>query len=224
MTTKTAEATTAQAQKAWRAATEKTAEAEAALQPARDGLTAAQEALAAAESEGIAAVVTKSTDPEAARDRIEKSRTAIKEAQDGVQWAVLELHAAEAVHEEAHQAEQAARRAVTVAEYQAAHKEWNDPDSREEKLLAQLSDTVAELIPLIIDRKDLHDRLTQEWQHLPADERPQLKTGRPITTSPSRFTGEHIADITPEVAVAIKAGSAAALAELTERARARRHG
>src|SRR6478672_7796526 len=103
------------AQRAWHASTKATAAAFAAIKPASEKLEIAQQALAEADAEAIAAVTSKSPDPQAARARIDKSRNAIKEARDNVEWATLELHAVEAQHERAHADEQAARRAVTVA-------------------------------------------------------------------------------------------------------------
>lgn len=223
MTTTTASSET-QARKAWTAATKATAAAHAAIQPYCDQLAAARDALASAQAEALDAIAVKSVDPAAARERIEKARAAIKTAEDDVQWAILELNAAEARHEQAHTDEQAARRAVTAAEYVAAHREWNDENNRENQLLRQLKDNIAELIPMINDRKNQHDRLAQEWAHLPTEERPQLKAGQPITDTSTRLIGEHIADITPEVSAAIKAGAAAAQAELTARRRAAQHG
>ncbi len=223
--TSTAEPTTTPtAAHALTEAAEVTAATNAKLQPARAALDAARDALAAAEDEALQAIVVKNPDAKAARERIEKSRAAIKTAEDGVRWAVLELHAVEAQHEQAHAAEQAARRCVVAEEYAAAHAAYNNENSRENVLLRQLESVVAELIPLICDRKDQHDRLSSEWSHLPPDERPQLKPGKRITATSIRLVHEHIAGLTPEIATAIKDGAAAADAELTERRRAQRHG
>jgi hypothetical protein len=211
------------AQKAWAASTKATAVAFDAIQPARDNLEAAQQALTAANAEALAAVTVKSPDPQAARERIEKACAAIKQAEDNVQWAVLELHAAEAVHEQAHTDEQAARRRVTVAEYELAQKEWSDPNNRERQLLRELTALIAELTPMICDRKDLHDRLAHEYEHLPPDERPQLRSG-PLMATSTRFVGECFADLTPELVVAIRAGLETAQTELRERRRAEQFG
>ena len=48
-------------------------------------------------------------------------------------------------------------------------------------LLAQLPDLLAELVPLVADRDELHRRLNQELRHFPLDERPTIPPGHPLT-------------------------------------------
>jgi hypothetical protein len=114
----------------------------------------------------------------------------------------------------------AARRAVTVADYQAEQANWQDPNNREKQLLRQLTALVTELIPTILDRKELHNNLAQhwdQWQHLPEDERPTVS--RTFVTDSTGLITELIADLTPEIAAALKAGTAAARSQLDERLR-----
>jgi hypothetical protein len=68
------------------------------------------------------------------------------------------------------------------------------------------------------DRKDRHDRLAQEWEHLPPEQRPR----RTLTTTSTRTITELIAFIPPEVAATVKAALAAAEDELNQRRRAQR--
>jgi hypothetical protein len=74
-------------------------------------------------------------------------------------------------------ADEAARahRAVIAQEYLAAHKEHNDPATRVNVLLSQLTDIVAELVPLVDARDQLHRRLAQEYWLLPADEKSRFR-------------------------------------------------
>src|SRR5260370_1400235 len=90
--------------------------------------------------------VAQTRPPDDAKAGIEQARVRIKTEQDAVIWPILQLHAAEAVHEQAHAKEKPARRAVIAEEYTLAHAEYNDPKSRESVLLAQLESAVAELI------------------------------------------------------------------------------
>jgi hypothetical protein len=216
MTPTSTETKTSAAEKAWATATKATAAANDALGPARENLQAARDAHDAADREVFAALTAKVVDPAAAKERIEKARAAVKMAEDDLQWAALQLGAAETVHEQAH--EQDARRAVTVAEYETETAAFNNPQSRERVLVEQLASTVTELVVLISDRKDRHDRLAQEWEHLPPEQRPR----RTLTTTSTRTITELIAFIPPEVAATVKAALAAAEDELNQRRRAQR--
>jgi hypothetical protein len=221
-TTETPQAEATIAQKSWHTATKATAAASDAIPPARAALEAAQEALTAANAEAVQSIVIKSKDPDAARSRIEAARAAVKVAEDDVQWRVLVLHAAEAAHEEAHAAEQQARRAVTVARYEAAHEEWNDENSAENRLLGTLSATVRELVLALDARKDLHKQLALEWAVIPDTEKPKLG-GKRIVDDSWRFISELIT-LPPEVAQCVKSAAEAAAGEVTERRRAARFG
>ena len=220
--TQTPAAATTPAAKALAAAAKTTAATYDAIAPARAVLEAAQQALDAANAEAIEAVIVKNPDPKAARERIEKSRAAIKAAEDDVQWRVLEFHAVEAQHQEAYDAEQVARRRVVIEEVVKAHDEFNDENSRENELLRQITSGIAELVPLINDRKDRADRLASELASMPVEERPQLKGGAGSTST--RWVSDHVANLTPELLVAIRAGTAAAESALSERARVQRVG
>lgn len=64
---------------------------------------------------------------------------------------------------------------MIAQEYLAAHKEHNDPATRVNVLLSQLTDIVAELVPLVDARDQLHRRLAQEYWLLPADEKSRFR-------------------------------------------------
>ena len=174
--TKTTE-TISPATKALAAATKATAEAFDAIRPATDDLADARSALAASETELMQSVVVKSPDPQAAKARIDAARAALKTREDEVQWCVLKLRAVEVQHDQANEAERTARRRVTVEEYVRASEAWNDPANRERALLQQLTEIIAELIPMIHARKALHSRLVQELDYIPADEKPTIPPG-----------------------------------------------
>ncbi|MGA7054667.1 MAG: hypothetical protein WBZ37_26050 [Mycobacterium sp.] len=163
------------AQKAYEAATAAIAAAGAALAPAADKLAAAKLALETAQDEAPRAITEKSADPAAAKERFQKARKAVGGREDDVDWALFELQSFEVADEKAHVAEQVARGRVIAEEIVNAHNEFNDENSRENQLPRQVSDGIAQLIPIINDRKALQDRLGREWQHLPEDVRPQLK-------------------------------------------------
>lgn len=218
MTTETTiPAATTTPEKALAAATKATAVAYAAIAPANDALAAAREALDAANAEAIAAIVVKNPDAAAARDRIEKSRAAVKAAEDDVTWKVVELHAREAQHEQACEAEQAARRAVTIEEYVAEMDRCSDPNNHEAQLLATLQSVVTETIIALSDRDALHNRLNSQWASIPADEKPRLACSCYPPGSSASLRGEFIADLHPIVAEALKQATAAAAGQLRRR-------
>ena len=74
-----------------------------------------------------------------------------------------------------------ARRGVIAEEYLAAHKTHNDKSTRVNQLLAQLPDLIAEVIPLVAARNELHRRLGQELWQMPHEERPTIPQGQPLT-------------------------------------------
>jgi hypothetical protein len=104
-----------------------------------------------------------------------------------------------------------AQRAVTAQEWLAAHKEHNNPRARVNVLLTQLTDTLAELVPLVAARDRLHRRLDQERRHFPADERFTIPPGQPLT-APDAGAQPNIKMEVPRgaVAEAIEAGIRAA--------------
>ena len=104
---------------------------------------------------------------------------------------------------------------IFIEEYQAEHSRFNDPDSRENQLLRQVTDCIAELTCRLFARQDLHDRLWQELAALPADHRPAVKPGRPIMSSSTRVIPAAIT-APPEVAEAVTSGLATADASMAE--------
>jgi hypothetical protein len=120
-----------------------------------------------------------------AKERFKKARQAVKDREDDVDWALFELQAFEVADEAAHQAEQAARGRVTIEHCQKAHDELNNPDSRENQLLRQVTSAIAELVPLISERKSRHTRLAQELQYIPKDQLPLLKGGSLVAPATS---------------------------------------
>ncbi len=221
MTTKTASSSAppTAAEKAYAAATAATAAAGAALGPANDKLTAAKQALADAQDEALRAITEKSADAAAAKERFVRARQAVKDREDELDDALFELQAVEVGDQQAHDAEQVARRRVIIEEVVKADAEFNDPESRENVLLGQITDGIAELIPLINDRKDRQERLASEWAHIPVEERPQIKGGPRVSIS-TRWVTDHVANLTTEVLAAIRAGTE----EAEERRRTQRAG
>jgi hypothetical protein len=75
-----------------------------------------------------------------------------------------------------------AHRGVIAEEYLAAHNKHNDPNTRVKVLLAELTATLAELVPLVDARDQLYHRLAQEYELFPAVEKNlEIPRGRPIT-------------------------------------------
>jgi hypothetical protein len=78
-------------------------------------------------------------------------------------------------------------------------------------LLAQLPALLAELIPLVEARNELHRRLDQELRHLPHDEWPTIPPGLPLTAPDSSAAPNIVVEVPRgAVADAIEAGLAAA--------------
>ncbi len=239
MTTKTAAATDAStptlsaAEKAYEAATAATAAAGAALGPANEKLAAAKKALEDAQDEALKAITEKSADPVAAKERFQKARKAVGDREDDVDWALFELQAFEVADEQAHAAEQVARRAFIIEQIQTASREYNDPASRENVLISQLTATIAELLPLIADREELHRRLSGEALYdLSAEEKAKigaatLHTGRPVEhlRATLAIPGQPAVTLqSDDFVAALTAGIDAAAAAQAERARLQRVG
>lgn len=218
MTTKTPTA-----QQALDAATTIHEQASTAITAAQSKVAAAEQTLAEAKSRAIEVARSKCADASEARQAIETARAAIKEVEDELDFANLELQAAEIVQRQAYDEQMAAKRRVIADQYKAEHKRYNDPQCREAVLLTQLSDVVRELFPLVWERKDLHDRLYSEYWHLPEDERPSIPAGaRPIMPYSTRAIFVHpFGQMPQEVVEAIRAGNAAGQVELEKRQRAR---
>jgi hypothetical protein len=223
--TKTTTDPVSPATKALTDAAQATSAAFDAIGAANDDLAAARSALEAANADLLTSVVVKSADPKAAKARIEAARAALKQAEAQVEWCVLKLHAAEVVHEQANADQQAARHAVFLEDYEREHTEFNNPDSRENTLLRQVADNIAELVTLLNDRKDTHDALWSHAQSLPPDQRPVAKAGKPILSAPTRGIPVSIGTPVPqEIIEAVRHGLQAGDAELTERRRAAQYG
>jgi hypothetical protein len=76
-------------------------------------------------------------------------------------------------------------------------------------LLAQLPDLLAELIPLVAARNELHRRLKQEYQHFPHDEKFAIPPGQPLAAPDSSAAPVMVKVPRGAVADAIEAGIAA---------------
>ena len=157
-----------------------------ATDDARTGITASREALAQAEREAVEAMsaATIDGDTPAARTRVEKARQKVEKARADIDWATLQLNAAENAYARTHDDVTRAQRVVIAEEYIAEHQAFNDPNLRETVLLKQVTDTIAELLPLVKQRQDWHDRLASEVNHFHPEERPTVPAGRPIVTYP----------------------------------------
>jgi hypothetical protein len=171
---------------------------------------ASRQALDAAETaaaEAIAAAVLGEGDratADAARENVEKMRR-------DFEWAEVELQAAELAMSRAADDAARAQRAVTAQEWLAAHNEHNNPRARVNVLLTQLTDTLAELVPLVAARDRLHRRLEQERHHFPADERFTIPPGQPLTALDARALPNIKMEVPRgAIAAAIDAGIAAA--------------
>jgi hypothetical protein len=229
VTTKTAGTA---AQKAYEAAMAANAEAVAKLGPAADRLTAAKQALADAQEEALKAITEKSADPVAGKERFQQARKAVSDREDDVDWAIFEIQAFEVAERQANDAEQVAHRAVIIEQCQAASRDYNDPASRENILLSLFKDTVAELIPIIADREELHLRLSNELGNPSPEERTQLggltlRPGRrPDYAKPTLMVpGQPIITLESQDLIdALTAGIDAAAAAQAGRARAQRVG
>lgn len=200
--------------KALLAANEVTRNADAALTAARERVVGTAEALEEAQKEAVetmASAALDTGDNADSRSRTERARETLDNARSEAEWARLHLHAMEIAHSRAAEAEGKAQRAVTAEEYRTAHREYNDPNSRENVLIDQLTDVVAELITLITERQLLHHRLANEYASFPDDERFGALPGKPITTY--GFVGQGVFEVRLpvfEIAEAVKAGVTAA--------------
>jgi hypothetical protein len=165
------------------------ARAAASRQTLTDAETEAAEAIAAAVTgEGDRATA------DAARERVERLRR-------DHEWAAVELSAAERAMSRAADGAARAHRGVIAEEYLSAHKTHNDKVTRVNQLLAQLPELLAELVPLVAARNQLHRRLAQELSHFPLDERPAIPAGQPLTAPD--------AGATPTVMVQVPRGAIA---------------
>jgi hypothetical protein len=211
--------TTTTAHDALAAAAKATAAADAAMTTARENVTSSTQKLTDLEAALVAGDATSKAD-------FAKARSAIEQARADVEWSQLQHQAAEAAHSRAADEEASAHRAVTADEYLEEWLSYNDPKRREHVLLAQLQAIVAELIPAIDARQQLHDRLAHEFDSFPPDEKLELQKRlsheaqsrdsetplRPIITHGQRAYGRWTVTDVPkaEIAEAVKAGIAAA--------------
>ena len=205
------------------------AEAQATYRSTQDAVDAARAAASrqavddaeAAAAQAIAAAITGEGDratADAARERVEKLRR-------DHEWAQVELQAAETAMSRAYDDTVRARRGVVAEEIVAAHRIHNDKSTRLNKLLTQLPEMLAEIIPLIAARDVLHRRLGQELHHMPYDEWPKLPAGEPLTAPDVNATPNMMVEVPRgAIAAAIEAGIAKARVEAAERQRAAAHG
>ena len=116
---------------------------------------------------------------------VQQAREAVEKPRKDHEWAILRHQAAEAAHRRASDAEAQVVRALVADEYVRAHRDYNDPESREAILLNRIREDVVEVIGLIECRMETHDRLARDVATWPAEERQQLiqvGAGKPITT------------------------------------------
>lgn len=123
------------------------------------------------------------------QDTITQARATVEQAHRDHEWALLQRDAAHAARSRAHDEEARAHRALTAQEYLAAHKEFNDPASREAILHERIRADVAELVSLVDERQEHHDRLARDIASWPADERPTVPAGKAIQTYGQRGFG-----------------------------------
>ena len=103
--------------------------------------------------------------------------------------------------------------------------EHNNAKSRLNQLLEQIPALVAEAIPLVNARNELHRRLGQELHHMPYDEWPKLPAGEPLTAPDVNATPNMMIEVPRgAIADAIEAGLAQARVAAAERQRAAAHG
>jgi hypothetical protein len=183
----------------------------------RKALDDAENAAAQAIADAVSGIGDRAT-ADAARERVEKLRR-------DFEWSQVELQAAEQAMGRAADDAARARRRVVAEEYVAAHAVHNDRKTRLNQLLEQLPALLAEAIPLLAARNELHGRLDQELRHMPADEWPKIPAGQPIT-APSQSGAPNIMVEVPRGAIAdaIEAGVEQARAAAAERQRAAAHG
>lgn len=197
-----------------------------AIAAAEADVARAEQTLADAQAHAIEVVGSKCADATEARQRIEKAREAIKQAEDELDFEKLKLQAAQVVQRQAYDDMHVTQRRASADAYKAEHKRFNDPACRETVLLETVAAAVAELYLLLWDRKELHDRLNQEHWHLPADEKPAVpRDGRPIQgNSPRTHYLAPFGPIPPEVIEAVRAGNEAGQLNKAQRDRARQAG
>lgn len=199
--TPSAQEALAAAEAAYKAAQDAVDAARAATsrQPLTDAETEAAEAIAGAISgDGDRATV------DAGRERVEKLRS-------DLEYSDVELQAAEQVMSRAADDAARAHRRVTAEEYLAAHKAHNDFLTRVNVLLTQLTETLAELVPLVGARDQLHRRLDQELAHFPLDERFEIPPGQPLKAPDTQGAPNTMVQVPRgAIAEAIEAGIAAA--------------
>lgn len=207
----TAQAEVEAAQVALAAAAQKLDEADEARSRSIESGEAAARKLAEAEEEAVQSMVAaaREGDNDKTRARIASAKQGLADARDAADWSRLEHAAKEVAFNEAVETAARAHRAVSMAEYVAEAKAYSDPKSREKVLLAQLTSTVAELLPLVVNRKRTHSRLAQEYQSCPVDERPELPEGTRIAPGAGTpgswwWGGVQFFDI--EIARAVQAG------------------
>ena len=149
----------------------------AATAAADEGVAAAEQALAAAEAAVIdtLAEVAITSDSGGARSRISKARADVEKARDDVEVAHLMRQAADVAYSRAADDAARAQRAITAEAYLEALRRHNDPNSRVNKLQAELPGLIAEFLELIEARDEQHSRLAQEFQAFPADERANIE-------------------------------------------------
>jgi hypothetical protein len=196
---------TTTAQQEWATASEATAAAGEALTAAHDAIGTAQQDLELAESNVVEVVAAFINGDGPSRTEIGKARTAVEKCRSDLEWARIQHQAAEVAYTRTVDNEITKRRAVIAEQYLAEHQRFNDENSRENQLLAQITDAVAELLPAIAARKERHGVLTKERAHFPATEPLPIPQGRPIR----QYDSVRTASVTlrePEVADAIKAG------------------
>ena len=156
----------------------------AATAAADEGVTQAEQALAAAEAAVIdtLAEAAVTSDSGGARSRITKARADVEKARDNVEVAHLMRQAADVAYARAVDDAGRAQRAVSIVEYLEAHRQHNDPDTRVNRLQAELPGLIAEFLELVEARDALHARLAQELQHLTEDERAtvNIPAGQPV--------------------------------------------
>ena len=112
----------------------------AATAAADEGVAQAEQALAAAEAAVIdtLAEAAVTSDSGGARSRITKARADVEKARDNVEVAHLMRQAADVAYARAVDDAGRAQRAVSIVEYLEAHRQHNDPDTRVNRLQAEL--------------------------------------------------------------------------------------
>lgn len=192
--------------------------AETRLEEARLKAEAAAHNIPRAEAEAVKAMVDAGVagDSIDSRTQIDTARRRLEKARSDAEWARLEVHAAEVGYSRAADAAGHAHRRLVAEEYRAAHRSYNDPKSRENVLMARLTETVAELFQLGHSRRELHSRLASAYASFPPDEKiADIPPGLPITTHTYGHGHHHVALPYEDMAEAVKEGIAIASAALS---------